>query len=308
MTEDTIQSLKRQIDKLKQAVKKQKYGLIWMDIPEAFEDDVENKLPVLKEVPELAIKKKDGKPTHILIEGDNYHALTCLNYTHKGKIDLIYIDPPYNTGSDGFRYKDKRIIDKFPDGTEVPKDHPFRHSYWLSFMRKRLQLARDLLKETGFIFINIDDNEGAQLKLLCDEIFGESNFVAPIYVQVRYPGKTLVEDMGVQKLIEMVYIYAKSIKANLNKEKAEYSFDKFCWSIKETSRPFKTVTLGGKKVEIFREGTYKIKKEEPSKNLLKEIWASGKILDGNSSGRFFRDYLSGRVKQDGYNVIYKVME
>ena len=167
----TILKLKKEIERLRKSIKKQRYGLVWMDVPEAFENDVENKLPILKEVPGLAIKNNDGKPTHILIEGDNYHALTCLNYTHKGKIDLIYIDPPYNTGSDGFRYKDKRIISKFPDGTEVPKDHPFRHSYWLSFMRKRLELARELLNDDGVMFISIDDNELANLVLLCVEIF-----------------------------------------------------------------------------------------------------------------------------------------
>ncbi len=180
-----IVKLRKQIDRLKNSVKKQRYGLVWMDIPEAFEDDVENKIPILKEVPELAIKSNDKKPQHILIEGDNYHALTCLNYTHKGKIDVIYIDPPYNTGSDGFRYKDKRIIDKFPDGTEVPRDHPFRHSYWLSFMRKRLELARDLLAKEGMIFISIDDNEVAQLKLLCNEIFIENNFLGTITWEKR---------------------------------------------------------------------------------------------------------------------------
>jgi len=174
---EEILKLKKEIERLRKAVKKQRYGLVWMDVPEAFEDDVENKLPILKEVPKLAVKNSDGKPTHILIEGDNYHALSCLNYTHKGKIDVIYIDPPYNTGSDGFRYKDKRILDKYPDGTEVPKDHPFRHSYWLSFMSKRLELAKDILKESGVIFISIDDNEFAQLKLLFDEIFNPLNFV-----------------------------------------------------------------------------------------------------------------------------------
>jgi adenine specific DNA methylase Mod len=171
--EESIFKLQKEIERLKKSIKKQRYGLVWMDVPEAFEDDVENKLPILKEVPELAIKNDDGKPQHILIEGDNYHALTCLNYTHKGKIDVIYIDPPYNTGSDGFKYKDKRFIEKFPDGTEVPKDHPFRHSYWLSFMRKRLELARDLLKDTGVIFISIGNDEIAQLKLICDDIFTE---------------------------------------------------------------------------------------------------------------------------------------
>ncbi|MDO8657666.1 MAG: site-specific DNA-methyltransferase, partial [Candidatus Levybacteria bacterium] len=176
--------LKKEIERLKKSVKKQRYGLVWMDVPEAFEDDVENKLPILKEVPELAIKNNDGKPTHILIEGDNYHALTCLSYTHKGKIDVVYIDPPYNTGSDGFRYKDKRILDKFPDGTEVPKDNPFRHSYWLSFMQKRLDLVRDLLSKNGVVFISIDDNEMAQLKLLCDSIFGDDNVEVMIWHKV----------------------------------------------------------------------------------------------------------------------------
>jgi adenine-specific DNA-methyltransferase len=172
--ENHILKLEKEIEKWKKAVKTQRYGLVWLDVPEAFEDDVENKLPILSEVPERAIRSKDEKPTHLLIEGDNYHALTCLNYTHKGKIDAIYIDPPYNTGQDGFRYKDKRILDKFPDGTVVDKENPFRHSYWLSFMKKRLELAKELLCERGVIFISIDDNEFAQLKLLCDEIFSDT--------------------------------------------------------------------------------------------------------------------------------------
>jgi adenine-specific DNA-methyltransferase len=211
MSEETLK-LKKEIERLKRAVKKHRYGLVWMDVPEAFEDDVENKLPILKEVPKLAIRNDDGKPTHLLIEGDNYHALTCLNYTHKGKIDVIYIDPPYNTGSDGFRYKDKRILDRFPDGAEVPKDHPFRHSYWLSFMRKRLELAKDILKDEGVIFINIDINELAQLKMLADDIFSESNLISLISVKVKDPA-----GVGQQSFIfdvsEYVLMYAKNINA-----------------------------------------------------------------------------------------------
>jgi len=175
--EKEIKRLEKNAERLKKSIKKQRYGLVWLDIPEAFDDDVEHKLPILKEEDKLAIKSKDGKPTHILIEGDNYHALTCLNYTHVGKIDVIYIDPPYNTGSDGFKYKDKRIMEKFPDGTEVPRDHPFRHSYWLSFMRKRLELAKNLLKDTGVMFISIDDNELANLLLLCTDIFEKEDLV-----------------------------------------------------------------------------------------------------------------------------------
>lgn len=207
--EQEIYRLQKEIERLKKAVKKQKYGIVWMDVPEAFEDDVENKLPILREVPELAIKNNDEKPTHILIEGDNYHVLTCLNYTHKGKIDVIYIDPPYNTGSDGFRYKDKRISDKFPDGTEVPKDHPFRHSYWLSFMRKRLELAKDLLSEKGVIFISIDDNEQAPLKMLCDEIFSEKNFIDSIVWDKKSSAKGVPPRNMIVNVHEYIIAYQK---------------------------------------------------------------------------------------------------
>ena len=181
-----IHELEQQVLRLQTEIKKNsetQYGLRWMDVPEAFDDKAENAVPILEEVKEKAITSEDGKPTHILIEGDNYHALTCLNYTHKGAIDVIYIDPPYNTGSDGFIYKDKRVLDKFPDGTTVPTDHPLRHSYWLSFMHKRLQLAKNLFSKRGVIFISIDDNEQANLKLLCDQVFGEKNFVGTLIHQ-----------------------------------------------------------------------------------------------------------------------------
>lgn len=183
--ENEIIRLKKKIEKYEAIeLKQNRFGLVWLDVPEAFEDDVENKLPILEDVPNLAIKNDDGKPTHLLIEGDNYHALTCLNYTHKGKIDVIYIDPPYNTGSDGFKYKDKRILKEYPDGTEVPTDHPLRHSYWLSFMKKRLEISKDLLSKNGVLFIDIDDNEIAQLKLLCDEIFNEKNVEVAVWKKI----------------------------------------------------------------------------------------------------------------------------
>ncbi len=302
---DRIAELEKELKRTHHKIKKDTYGLHWLDVPEAFEDDVENKLPILKEVKDKAIVNDDGKPTHILIEGDNYHALTCLNYTHKGKIDVIYIDPPYNTGSDGFRYKDKRFLDKFPDGTDVPKGHPLRHSYWLSFMYKRLELAKSLLTDEGIIFINIDENEFAQLKLLCDQLFGIKNHLITLHVQVRYPGKTLVEDMGYQKLIEQVLIYSKSPSAALKNESIPYEIDKFKWTIEEIG-DFEEIELGGKKVDVFMEDSYKIVKVEPSTDSLKEIWATGKVLDGNSSGRFFRDYLQDREFIDGYKTLYKV--
>jgi len=216
MTEEEYQirihELEKQVTRLQSEIKRNSetnYGLRWMDVPEAFDAESENKIPTLEEVKELAINNNDGKPTHILIEGDNYHALTCLNYTHKGKIDVIYIDPPYNTGSDGFVYKDKRILDKFPDGTTVPTDHPLRHSYWLSFMEKRLRLAKNLLSKTGVIFISIDDNEMANLKILSDKVFGENNMVSSFIWEKHKAPKN--DNLHVTINHEYILCYAKNI-------------------------------------------------------------------------------------------------
>lgn len=194
-----IRELEKEIARLHSQIKEQRYGLTWLDVPEAFETESENKIPILEEVKEKAIDaagrdalnaSANNTPPHIIIEGDNYHALSCLNYTHRGKIDVIYIDPPYNTGNDGFTYKDKRFLKEFPDGSPVPKEHPLRHSYWLSFMSKRLELAKNLLSNRGVIFISIDDNEQANLKLLCDKVFGEENYVATFQRLTTKSGKT----------------------------------------------------------------------------------------------------------------------
>lgn len=148
---------------------KKKYGLVWEDKPEDVEEELRTKLPVLKEVKERAIindTDTEKHPNHILIEGDNLHALTALTFTHENKIDLIYIDPPYNTGSkEDFIYNDHY----------VDKEDSFRHSKWISFMDKRLNIAKRLMVEDGVIFISIGDDEIAQLTLLCNEIFGENN-------------------------------------------------------------------------------------------------------------------------------------
>ncbi len=227
LTEEQYQSkireLEKEVKKLNLIIQKDskiKYGLRWIDVPEAFEAESENKIPILEEIKENAIKNDDGKPTHILIEGDNYHALKCLNYTHKGKIDVIYIDPPYNTGSDGFTYKDKRFLSQFPDGTTIPKEHPLRHSTWLSFMSKRLELAKNLLSEKGVIFISIDDNEQANLKLLCDEIFGEENFIATFPWRKR----TAKSDVpfGISQDYEWIVCYANNFEASIEGNERKY--------------------------------------------------------------------------------------
>jgi len=145
------------------------YGLVWENKPEKVEEYLESKLPILKEVKEKAIindTENKNYPNHILIEGDNLHSLTTLTFTHENKIDIIYIDPPYNTGKkDDFIYNDKYI----------DKEDTYRHSKWLSFMNKRLRIAKRLLKDDGVIFCSIGDDEIAQLILLFNEIFTETN-------------------------------------------------------------------------------------------------------------------------------------
>ena len=158
------------VKEIRKLNEQEKYGLVWNKekTKEVFEKESQGKLPVLTENVGKSISGDKNKliKYNVLIEGDNYHALSVLNYTHGGKIDVIYIDPPYNTGS-GFRYNDHKI----------EKDDAYRHSKWLSFMNKRLKLAKRLLSNKGVIFISIDENEYSQLKLLSDEIFGHKNYV-----------------------------------------------------------------------------------------------------------------------------------
>lgn len=148
--------------------KQKKYGLVWEDKPEAVEERLREDLPVLIEDSTKAIiSEDDDAPNHILIEGDNLEALTALAYTHERKIDVIYIDPPYNTGNKDFVYND----------SFVDSEDSYRHSKWLSFMNKRLKIAKKLLSEKGVVFISIDENEVANLRLLGDAIFLPNNFV-----------------------------------------------------------------------------------------------------------------------------------
>ena len=301
-----IKDLEEQVAYLNAQLKQDnRFGLHWIDVPEAFDKDGENAIPILEEVPELSITTDDEKPTHILIEGDNYHALTCLNYTHQGKVDVIYIDPPYNTGSDGFTYKDKRFMDKYPDGTQLPKNHPLRHSSWLSFMSKRLKLARLLMKADGIIYISINEEEYANLKLLCDSIFGYANYITTITVKVRHENRILKGDKPIHETTELLLMYRKSSKFEISKRVVDNSNPKdYIYEIEELTDNPKIIQLGGKNVKIFHPGEYRIVECEPSFEHLKKINIRGSIKTGNSSGRFHMSYLEERNNE--FNVVYKV--
>lgn len=156
---------------LEKDVNGKKYGLVFEEHREEIDEVLDTHTPVLTEDKDLFID--NGGQMNFLIEGDNLASLKLLEKTHKGKIDFVFIDPPYNTKNGDFGYDDTRI-----DLTDN-----FRHSKWISFMNMRLSLARRLLKDDGVIFIAIDDNEQAALKLLCDKLFGEENFLANIIWQ-----------------------------------------------------------------------------------------------------------------------------
>lgn len=295
---------------------KERYRLEWPGKREAI---VTANLPTTKTLRPVREDSVDFDNTeNLYIEGDNLEVLKLLQESYLGKIKMIYIDPPYNTGKD-FVYKDNFSKDVQEELIESGQKDEYNqrlvanpetagryHSDWLSMMYPRLKLARNLLSKDGVIFISIDDNELDNLKKVCDEIFGITNDMFTYTVKVRYEGKTLVEDMLFQKVVENVLVYAKSRPdLNLVRQKEDYSYDKFIYDIEELGSP-EIVELGGKKVEIFKNDQYKVVKKEPHESLLKEIWASGSILDGNSSGRFFRDYLTGRYRNDGLGVLYKV--
>lgn len=179
-----------------------KYGLVWEEHEEAVDVKMRTHIPVFTEDASKEITCDTGGIYNFLLEGDNLHSLRLLEKTHAGKIDVIYIDPPYNTGSKDFIYDDAYV-----DSTDG-----FKHSKWLSFIEKRLRLAYELLSSEGVIYISISDIELYNLRLLCDEIFGEINFVANL-VWTNKEGGGSSDSKLFRIKQEYILVYAKSIDA-----------------------------------------------------------------------------------------------
>ena len=199
--EQNAANLLSYLGELTHEVNGKKYGLVFEEHCEAIDEKLEKNAPVFTEEKELFID--GGGELNFLLEGDNLASLKLLEKTHRGKIDVIYIDPPYNTGDKDFIYDDV-----FVDENDV-----FRHSKWLSFMDKRLKIAKNLLNDSGIIFISIDDNEQAPLKILCDEIFNESNFIDSLMVEMSNTGGMKVGSAKkgtITKNGEFVLAYAKN--------------------------------------------------------------------------------------------------
>jgi len=289
-----------------------KYGLVWEDKFEKIEEELLTSLPVLTEVTERFIEGKHLEkkpieenlftqeadksvpeneffPNHILIEGDNLHALTALSFTHKGAIDVIYIDPPYNTGNKDFKYND-RFVDV---------EDTYRHSKWLSFMNKRLQIAKRLLKENGAIFVSIDDNEIAQLKLLFDEIFGEENFVSNLIWQCKKGGGNDSRYIAIEH--EYILCFSK------NKSETPTFFEPYS---EEYLKRYKESDGEGR----FFWDTFKRKSGKqyypikcPDGTILEYDNLGNKISWLRSEPRFLDDLKKGEIKIEARNDSWSVM-
>lgn len=207
-------NLLQYLDELTKDVKGKKYGLVFEQHREQIDEILDTHTPVLTEQKDLFID--NGGEMNFLIEGDNLAALQLLEKTHKGKIDVIYIDPPYNTGAKDWKYNNDYV-----DGNDT-----FRHSKWLSWLRNRIVVARNLLTEKGIMAVTIDDYEIAALRLTMDELFGIDNYLGTIVIRNNPSGRSTVRGLSINH--EYALLYSKTPTAVLGfmkhneKQKSRY--------------------------------------------------------------------------------------
>lgn len=293
------------IKEIETEVNSKKYGLVWEEHRERVDVEMQTKVPVFREEKEREITTSADEKYNFLIEGDNLHSLYLLEKTHKNKIDVILIDPPYNTGNKDFMY----------DDLYLSKDDDFKHSKWLSFMNKRLRIMSKLLKETGMIIIHIDEHEFAQLKLLCDEVFGESNYIGDFIWKAR-SGKG-----GTNSLIsnqhEYIFCYAKNynkvnFRQDINVSKKQKSENLRQWGqgVYRENRPTMFFPI------FLKEGKFTLPTEEEYKNIYFEDKFNDEYLDklvqkykGNGY-RIFLPYIDGSYGRwrKGYSGIKQLID
>lgn len=191
------------LHELKELKKRKKFGLVWEDSLEEVVEQCKRYLPVLSEAVDKKIETSPSAPNNVLIEGDNYHALSVLNYTHRKKVDVIYIDPPYNTGNKSWKYNNHY----------VEEEDRYKHSKWLSFMAKRLRLAKKLLNDDGVICVTIDDNEMHRLWCLLEEVFGPENHLGTVAIRINPGGRKSKRKVALQH--EYAIFFAKSSKTKV---------------------------------------------------------------------------------------------
>ena len=259
-------------------VKGEHYELSWAGKTEARKEIQKQSSATLNPQDAETLAKANN---HLFIEGENLEVLRTLQKSYFGKVKMIYIDPPYNTGNDSFVYPDNfeerqkaykeraKIVNENGDRNSLGfwqtnhKENGQFHSVWLSMMYPRLYLSRNLLKEDGVIFISIDDNEASNLKLLCDEVFGEENFVGELVWKKKQGGGNDSKFFIVEQ--EYIFVYAKNINMfNLNLDLGA--------DIKQENYPFKDnkgsyglVTLDKSSISFSASLVFEIEDKEGNK-------------------------------------------
>ena len=301
----------------------ERYGFTWPGKTKANKESQKRSSGTLRPLKE---KSKNWDTTkNVFIEGENLEILKLLHKGYHDKISCIYIDPPYNTGND-FIYKDDyadnlqnylklsgQVVDSEDSSDEKPAlltsnpetDGRF-HSNWLNMMYPRLKLARTLLKEDGVLFVSIDENELATLRMLLNEVFGEDNYLTTITIKQRHENRILKGDKDFHEVTEFCLVYKKGSKYTQYKRKKDNtSIDDYIYSVEEIAEPTEIIEMGNKKVEVFSPDKYILHKhDKASVNYLKKISIRGSLKDGNSSGRFYMKHLNNIP--ENYGWLYKV--
>lgn len=229
------------LNEIENEIKNMKYGLMWEEHEEEVDKELENNIPIFSEEKDKEILVDEKGKFNFLLEGDNLHSLKLLQRTHKEKIDIIYIDPPYNTKNKDFIYDDNMI----------GEDDGYRHSKWLSFMQRRLEIAKDLLTDDGVIFISIDEYEYAQLKLLCDNIFGEQNYIEN-FIWNKNSTKNLSKTTSTNH--EYILTYCKNISVISQLERFRIhkeGYDEVLKLVEEAKKAGKTVEEAQKELRKY---------------------------------------------------------
>lgn len=236
----------------------------------------------ISEVDEL--KNNDN----LILKGNNLLILHSLKKRFLGKIKLIYLDPPYNTESDSFRYNDN-----------------FSQSTWLTFIKNRIEVAKELLSNDGFLFLHISFHQYAHLKVLLDEVF-DGNHICTFNLLVRHPNRILKADKDFHDVMEYLLVFTKNKVTNKIAKRIESTNnDKYKYQIEELNEG-KTINIGGQDITYFEPGEYKEVKLPASNDNLQKISIRGSLKEGNSSGRYYEKYLAPIKGDLPYNTIFRI--
>ena len=238
---------------------------------------------------ESAVTEFDEDKDNLIIKGNNLLALHTIKEQYVGKVKMIYIDVPYNTGSDSFKYNDR-----------------FNQSSWLTFIKNRVEVAQDFLSDDGVILIQISFHQYPYLRVLLDDVLGKNHHVMDIHTLVRHPQRTLTGDKEFNDVIEHTLVYSKNSEFKMPKIAEKKTKDKYRFHVSIKGKPTETRRMGKKEVEIYLPDSFEITKVTPSSENLHRETIRGSIREKNSSGRFYVAYLENLREEFPPLTLFKV--